>query len=563
MVKQSKLEQLIYSTIQTPLRRVFVYLITLIIFMASVMMIPTEIVKAKMLPGKDSDSFSVYVDLPKGASEAQTKEVTTCISNELIKEPFVIGVSTFLGEGQPLDFAGMVKGSALKNSENKAEMMVNIKRKEERDIMSYNLVHKIRPQIQAKCSKYDANIKFIELPAGPPVLASIVSEIYGGKSYDSRLAFAKEIADVLKKQKKLVDVDVLADKIIGKYELEIDNNKVIESGIGLDQVKKVLYVAFEGSDMGVVNKNNVENQLSLFVRLDDSRLLDEGSEAALEKKLSQLMLINPNGMTLPMSRFVTVKKSFQDPAITSKDLSNMINVVAETDMESQIYPLLDARKYMLNNMSDKYEVTPSSMLNLEFKDKKTGEVFKLVWDGELKVTIDTFIELGGAFIGALVLIFFLMVIYYKNFALAGGIVLASFLSLIGVIFGHFVMDKIAHDTFYLTATSLIGYIGLIGINSRNSLLIIDFAKQLVEHHNMEVKRAIAVATKTRAKPILLTVLAIVFASSLLATDAVFGGFGVALIGGTLAAYVVSIFFVPSIITRALENIYSKRAIESV
>ncbi len=563
MVKQSKLEQLIYSTIQTPLRRAFVYLITLIIFMASVMMIPTEIVKAKMLPGKDSDSFSVYVDLPKGASEAQTKEVTTCISNELIKEPFVIGVSTFLGEGQPLDFAGMVKGSALKNSENKAEMMVNIKRKEDRDIMSYNLVHKIRPQIQAKCSKYDANIKFIELPAGPPVLASIVSEIYGGKSYDSRLAFAKEIADVLKKQKKLVDVDVLADKIIGKYELEIDNNKVIESGIGLDQVKKVLYVAFEGSDMGVVNKNNVENQLSLFVRLDDSRLLDEGSEAALEKKLSQLMLINPNGMTLPMSRFVTVKKSFQDPAITSKDLSNMINVVAETDMESQIYPLLDARKYMLNNMSDKYEVTPSSMLNLEFKDKKTGEVFKLVWDGELKVTIDTFIELGGAFIGALVLIFFLMVIYYKNFALAGGIVLASFLSLIGVIFGHFVMDKIAHDTFYLTATSLIGYIGLIGINSRNSLLIIDFAKQLVEHHNMEVKRAIAVATKTRAKPILLTVLAIVFASSLLATDAVFGGLGVALIGGTLAAYVVSIFFVPSIITRALENIYSKRAIESV
>jgi multidrug efflux pump subunit AcrB len=558
MVKQSKLEQIIHYTIQTPLRRSFVYLVTFMIFMGSVMMIPTEIVKAKMLPGKDSDSFSVYVDLPKGSSQAQTKEVTTCVSNELIKEPFVTGVSTFLSEGQPLDFAGMVKGSALKSSENKAEMMVNIKRKEERDTMSYNLVHKIRPQIQAKCSKYDANIKFIELPAGPPVLASIVSEIYGGKSYESRLSFAKEIAVVLKKQKKLVDVDVLADKIITKYELEINNNKVIESGIGLEQVKKVLYVAFEGSDIGVVNKNSAENQLSLFVRLDDSRLLEGNSEAALEKKLSELMLINPNGMTLPMSKFVTVKKSIQDPAVTSKDLSNMINVVAETDMESQIYPLLDARTYMLKNMGDKYEVTPSSMLNLEFKDKKTGEVFKLVWDGELKVTIDTFIELGGAFIGALVLIFFLMVVYYKNFALAGGIVLASFLSLIGVIFGHFVMDKVSHDTFYLTATSLIGYIGLIGINSRNSLLIIDFAKQLVEHHDMEVKRAIAVATKTRAKPILLTVLAIVFASSLLARDAVFGGLGVALIGGTLVAYIVSIFFVPSIITRALENVYSKK-----
>ncbi len=558
MVKQSRLEKLIYSTIETPLRRTVVYLVTLMIFMGSVMMIPTEVVKAKMLPGKDSDSFSVYVDLPKGSSQAQTREVTTCVANELIKEPSITTISTFLGEGQPLDFAGMVKGSALKNSENKAEMMINIKRKEERDIMSYNLVHKIRPNVQAKCSKNGANIKFIELPAGPPVLASLVTEIYGGNSYESRLNFANEIAKVLAKQKKLVDVDVLADRLISRYALEINNNKVIESGIGLDQVKKVLYLAFEGTDIGVVNKNNVENQISLFVRLDDSRLLDSSDENSIMKKLSELKLINPNGMTIPLSSFVTIKKTSQDPAVVSKDMSNMINVVAETDMESQIYPLLDARKEMLTSMQDKYEVNATNMLNLQFKDKKTGEIFKLNWDGELKVTIDTFIDLGGAFIGALVLIFFLMVVYYKNFALAGGIVLASFLSLIGVIFGHFVMNLLTPDTFYLTATSLIGYIGLIGINSRNSLLIIDFSKQLIDQQGMEPKRAIAVATKTRAKPILLTVLAIVFASSLLARDAVFGGLGVALIGGTLAAYVVSLFFVPAIITRALENIYKNK-----
>ena len=558
MVKQSRLEKLIYSTIETPLRRTVVYLVTLMIFMGSVMMIPTEVVKAKMLPGKDSDSFSVYVDLPKGSSQAQTREVTTCVANELIKEPSITTISTFLGEGQPLDFAGMVKGSELKNSENKAEMMINIKRKEERDIMSYNLVHKIRPNVQAKCSKNGANIKFIELPAGPPVLASLVTEIYGGNSYESRLNFANEIAKVLAKQKKLVDVDVLADRLISRYALEINNNKVIESGIGLDQVKKVLYLAFEGTDIGVVNKNNVENQISLFVRLDDSRLLDSSDENSIMKKLSELKLINPNGMTIPLSSFVTIKKTSQDPAVVSKDMSNMINVVAETDMESQIYPLLDARKEMLTSMQDKYEVNATNMLNLQFKDKKTGEIFKLNWDGELKVTIDTFIDLGGAFIGALVLIFFLMVVYYKNFALAGGIVLASFLSLIGVIFGHFVMNLLTPDTFYLTATSLIGYIGLIGINSRNSLLIIDFSKQLIDQQGMEPKRAIAVATKTRAKPILLTVLAIVFASSLLARDAVFGGLGVALIGGTLAAYVVSLFFVPAIITRALENIYKNK-----
>jgi multidrug efflux pump subunit AcrB len=146
-----------------------------------------------------------------------------------------------------------------------------------------------------------------------------------------------------------------------------------------------------------------------------------------------------------------------------------------------------------------------------------------------------------------------MVVYYKNFTLAGAVVLASFISIVGVILGHWAMDMITADKFYLTATSLIGFIGLIGINSRNSLLIIDFAKQLMQQKGMDASRAIAVATATRAKPILLTVLAIVFASSLLSTDAVFGGLGVALIGGTLIAYLVSLFFVPVTILNSLKK----------
>jgi len=152
------------------------------------------------------------------------------------------------------------------------------------------------------------------------------------------------------------------------------------------------------------------------------------------------------------------------------------------------------------------------------------------------------------------LIFLLMVMYYKNFAIAGAIVLASFISIIGVIFGHLVMDLITENTFYLTATSLIGFIALIGINSRNSLLIIDFAKQLMQEKNLKASSAISIATATRAKPILLTVLAIVFASSLLASDAVFGGLGVALIGGTLIAYFVSLFFVPVSILKSLQKL---------
>jgi len=555
--KANKLETIIYNILESRSRRVMVLLVTLLLFLFSVYLIPLEVVKAKMLPGKDSDTFSIYVDLPEGSSVSQTKEVTQCIAKTLQQEDDVTSISVFLGEGLPLDFAGMVKGSAMKNSENVSEIMVDLKRKEHREEPSYNLVHRIRPIIQKDCNINNANIKFTEIPAGPPTLADVVAEIYGGDSFESRREFALKIAEVLKKQVTLVDVDVLADEPYKRYGLVLNNNKVLRSEVSLEQVKKILYLAFEGMDVGVVNEANAQNQIPIFLRLDDSRIFDKLDKQSIENKLSNLKLMNKKGMMIPLSEFVTIKETLQEPTLTSKNLDHMINVIATTDDDSQIYPLLDARTMILNQFSNNYEVSKGDMLNLIIKDKKTGEIFTLVWDGELKVTIDTFIELGGAFIGALVLIFLLMVVYYKNFALAGAIVLGSFISLIGVIFGHYVMDLITPDTFYLTATSLIGFIALIGINSRNSLLIIDFAMQLMDDKGFSASRAIAVATATRAKPILLTVLAIVFASSLLAGDAVFGGLGVALIGGTLIAYLVSLFFVPVTILNSLKKIENK------
>ncbi len=555
--KPNRLESIIHSILESRGKRILVLSVTIVLLAFSIYLIPLEIVKAKMLPGKDSDTFSIYVDLPEGSSVTQTKEVTQCIAKNLQKEDVVTSISVFLGEGLPLDFAGMVKGSAMKNGENVAELMIDIKRKEERTEPSYNLVHRIRPILQNKCSKHKANIKFTEIPAGPPTLADVVVEVYGGKNFESRRLFAIKIAEVLKKQETLVDIDVLADEPYKRYGLILNNNKVLRSEVSLEQVKKILYLAFEGMNIGVVNEANAQNQIPIFLRLDDTRIFDKFDKSSIESKLSNLKLMNKKGMMIPLSEFVTIKEQLQEPTITSKNLNNMVNVIATTDNDSQIYPLLDARTMILNDFKDDYEVTKSNMLNLTVKDKKTGEVFQLVWDGELKVTIDTFIELGGAFIGALVLIFLLMVIYYQNFALAGAIVLGSFVSIIGVIFGHYVMDLLTADTFYLTATSLIGFIALIGINSRNSLLIIDFAMQLMREKGFDASYAIAVATATRAKPILLTVLAIVFASSLLAGDAVFGGLGVALIGGTLIAYFVSLFFVPITILKSLKKLEDK------
>lgn len=552
-VQASKLEIFLYAILQSKMKRVLVISITFVLFCISIALIPLEIVKAKMLPGKDSDTFSLYVDLPEGSSLAQTKKVTQCIAQHLQQESVVTSISVFLAEGLPLDFAGMVKGSALKDGDNIAEIMVTTQRAAQRAEESFMMIHRIRPVIQKNCSLYDANIKFIELPAGPPVLADVVAEVYGGKDFSSRLDFSNKIASVFRAQKTLVDVDVLADEPYKKYTLVLNNNKVLKSGIQLDQVKKILYVAFEGMSIGVVNEANAQKQIPIFLQLDQSRLFEKFDEVSVMSKLSNLRLMNSQGLMVPLSEFVSIHEIMQQPTLTSKNLMPMINVIAQTDNDSQIYPLLDARNMMLDTLKNDYTIEKTELLNLTFHDKKTGEVFVMKFDGELQVTLDTFIELGAAFIGALVLIFLLMVIYYKNFILAGAIVLASFIAIIGVIFGHLVMDFFTQNTFYLTATSLIGFIALIGINSRNSLLIIDFAQQLQKEHNLSAKRAIAKATATRAKPILLTVLAIVFASSLLASDAVFGGLGVALIGGTIIAYFVSLFFVPVTILGSLEK----------
>ena len=548
-----KLEKFIYSILENKKKSLLIYAITLILFILSVATFPFEIIKAKMLPSKDSNSFSVYVDLKDGSSTKQTKEVTSCISQKLISKDIVQNVSVFIAEGQPLDFAALVKQSALKNKQSQAEIMVNIKKEQYRDISSYNFVSYIREELQA-CSKYEANIKLIELPAGPPVLASIVAEIYGGNSFESRREFAKKIAKVLKKQKSLVDVDVMADDSYEKFEIILDNNKIIKSAISIEQVKNTLYMAYEGLNLSVINSKTSQSQIPIFLRLDEKRVFDSNKKQKILNKLTLLKLINKQGHSVPLSELIKIKKSNIEPTFSSKNLYPMINVIAETNKDSQIYPLLDARNEFLNNFDKNYKVIKSEMLNLEFIDKNSGEKFKLIWDGELKVTIDTFIDLGGAFIIALILIFFLMVVYYKSFALSGGIVLSSFISIIGVIFAHIIMDLITVDTFYLTATSLIGFIGLIGINSRNSTLIIDFTKQLVENENMSINQAIAKATATRSKPIILTVLTMVFASSLLASDAVFGGLGVALIGGTLISYVVSMFFVPIIIKKQMKKI---------
>jgi len=555
-----RFEQFIFNILGSKSKQFMVIFLTLAALVGSIMMLPTKIVLAKMLPGKSANTYSIYVNAPTDSSIEETKKISECIVSFLQKEKEVTDIEVYLGQGAPLDYAGLVKGSAFKNSENVAEIVVNLTDKHEREEPSFMMVHRLRPIIKTNCEslKEGTVIQMIEQPAGPPTLAAVVAEIYG-KDYKSTYALSQKIAKIFESTDGLVDVDVMADDPYKKYELIPNPDKIVRSGLSVEQVNKILYLAFEGMVVAHKNSKDYPDQIGLFVRLSDvTRRLHDSSKESLQSKLASLKLMNKKGMLVPMSEVVTIKEVDASPTIMQKNLRRMINVTAETDLVSQVYPLLDARSKIMEELSDKYEITTTDYLfNLRLKDKKTGEVFDLKWDGEMKVTLDTFRDLGAAFIAALVLIFLLLVVYYKNFTISGIVLAGSFLSIIGVIIGHWVADLVTEHTFFLTATSLIGFIALMGISSRNSLLLIDFAKSLMVEKGFDKQHAIALASATRAKPIMLTAIAIILGSALLASDPIFGGLGVALISGTVAAVIVSLIFIPVLMYRAKAMDFTK------
>jgi len=559
------LESFIYSILDSKFKKTLMIFVTAAAFFLSLLMFPSKMVLAKMLPGKSANTFSIYVDTPTGSSIEETQGVSACVINFLKKEKEIRNIELFLGQGIPLDYAGLVKGASMKQTENVSEISINLTDKHHRDEPSFLMVQRLRPIIQEACIPLvrGTSIKFIEQPSGPPTLASVVVEVHGENISKIR-SLAVDVADVLAETEGLVDIDLMTDENFIKYELIPDKEKIARSGLSVKQVNNILYLAFEGMVIAHKNSKNSVDQIPIFLVLDkESKKIQESSQEALESKLSSLNLMNMKGMMVPLSEVVNIKAVKSNTMIMHKDLSRMVNVIAETDMVSQVYPLLEARDVMLERFEKDYIITKAGistyMFDFTLEDKKTHETFLIRWDGEMKVTLDTFRDLGGAFISALILIFLLLVIYYKSYSIAGIVLLGSFLSLIGVIVGHWVANFFTAETFFLTATSLIGFIALIGISSRNSLLLIDFAKSLMECQGMQKRRAIAIAAATRAKPIALTAVAIILGSALLASDPVFGGLGVALISGTVAAVFVSLLFVPVLMDNAKAMDFDKNA----
>jgi len=539
----------------TPKRVVF--FTALIVLLLGSMALPAfKIVLFKMLPSANKNTFNITIDLPKGSSIESTKEVSDCVASILAKEKEIKDFEQFIGITGVVDFNGLLRGSSMKRGENIGEIRVNLFPKEEgRKESSIDMVSRLRPVIQKTCSFHDANIKLVEDPPGPPVIATLLMQVFGGDE-QGRVKLAEEIEKIYKHTKRVVDIDIMRDREIVKYKIIPDREKAALLGISTDQIAKILGMGLRGAVVSVAHIPSEKDQVGIFVRFAKTA---RNSLEALDK--IKLMSMTTHRL-VPLKEVVKVVPVAYDGIITSKDLRPMVMVTGEMDKRGSLYALLDVFSELKDKGIPGYKITydGNPRLNLKAVDLKTGKSYDLIWGGEWELTFDVFRDLGSAFGVAVVLIYLLMVAYYKNFRVPRIVLAAVPLTFIGVLPGHAVMNWITLAFFnsktYFTATSMIGFIALAGIVVRNSLLLIDFTNDLLKQ-GRSINEAVIEAAATRFRPIILTALAIILASMVIVLDPVWQGLAVALIFGVLASTLLSVIVVPVLYWRYLISKHKK------
>ncbi|MEO1958113.1 MAG: efflux RND transporter permease subunit [Nautiliaceae bacterium] len=542
--------------LNSALKRSIFFTILIVALLGSMALPVFKIVLFKMLPSANKNTFNITIDLPKGSSIDATTKVSNCVADILSKEPEIHDFEQFIGISGVVDFNGLLRGSSMKQGENYGEIRVNLYPKEKgRKESSIDMVSRLRPIIQGKCSFYNANIKLVEDPPGPPVIATLLMQVFGGDE-EGRLKLANYIEEIYKKTPKVVDIDIMRDRQIIKYKIIPDKEKAALYGITTDQIAKILGMGIRGAMVSVAHIPSEKEQVGIFVRFDKK------ARDSIEE-LDKIKIMSPTtGKLIALKEIVKIIPAPFDGMITSKDLRPMVMVTGEMDKRGSLYALLDIFNYLREKGIPGYKIIydGNPRLNLQAIDEKTGKKYDLIWGGEWELTFDVFRDLGSAFGVAVILIYLLMVAYYKNFRVPRIVLAAVPLTFIGVLPGHAIMNWITliffHSKTYFTATSMIGFIALAGIVVRNSLLLIDFTNELLEQ-GRSINEAIIEAAATRFRPIILTALAIILASLVIVLDPVWQGLAVSLIFGVLASTLLSVVVVPILYWRYLISKHKK------
>jgi len=483
-----------------------------------------------LLPKDNKNTFNITIDMPEYTPVEITDQVARELGEVLRNNPYITNYQTWIGQAGVIDFNGLLRGASNKQGPHVAEIRVNLTDKTERDVSSIDLVRELRPAVGAVQQRYPGSIiKLLEDPPGPPVRAIVLAEIYGTDPVKLR-ELSDRVSEEFGKTFDMVEVQDSQVDDVRQFRIVVDKEKAALSGVTVAQVAQSIRRLVDGDEMGRMHIPGEKHSVPIRLHVPRKHEIDP-------LLLSQIFVLNRQGKKIPLSELTQVIPAWQDRPILHKDNEQVTYVGGELIQTAPVYAVID-----LDNRIDGMEIGDGSHLqtgNLRLQSivPDTIDGYKLLWDGEIRLTLDTFRDMGNAMVVALAFIYLLLVGYYRSFSIPLVAMSAIPLGLAGVFPGHWLMGE------PFTATSMIGVIALAGVVVRNSLLIIDFVMDYMQR-GMPLREAVSEAGAVRLRPILLTALAIVLGSTVMLSDPVFGGLAISLIFGTIASTALTLLVVP-------------------
>ena len=491
-------------------------------------------VTIKMLPFDNKSEFQIVLKTPEGTTLEQTTRIATEMAAALRSEPEIRDYQIYAGTAAPFNFNGLVRHSFLRRGPNVADIQVNLVGKAERSDQSHAIAKRIRPRVAAIAKKYGAAVAVAEVPPGPPVLQSIVAEIYG-PSEPQRLALATAVRAIIERAPGAVDVDWFVEADQPKIRYLIDREKAALHGVSVAAINQTLALATQGATVDLLHLPAEREDLPIIVEVPARDRAQPAAVLALNVRAD----LNPAAPLIPLSELVHIERTTGERNLYRKNLKPVTYVTADVAgvVESPAYALFNMHREIQKLDARTFGAVDAELpiyhLNQPFNDLAPA----LKWDGEWHITLEVFRDLGLAFAAVLVLIALLMVGWFKSYVTPLVVMAAIPFSLIGILPAHWAMGA------FFTATSMIGFMAGAGIVVRNSIILVDFI-ELRRAHGLSLRDAVVEAGAVRFRPMLLTALAVVIGASVILADPIFQGLAISLMAGEIASLLISRMAVP-------------------
>ncbi|MEW6646592.1 MAG: efflux RND transporter permease subunit [Pseudomonadota bacterium] len=506
-------------------RRLTLAILGLIVL--SVGLAGVKLVVLKMLPFDNKSEFQVVVDMPEGTSLEQTARVLSDLGGYLATVPEVSDYQAYAGTAAPINFNGLVRQYYLREGANVGDLQVNLVAAKDRERKSHEVALAVRAPLQEIGRRHNANVKVVEVPPGPPVMAPLVAEVYG-LDYEGQIRVAREVRKVFESTPDIIDVDDSIEAAQRKLIIKVDQQKAALLGVAQQSVVAALGTALSGEDASYLHGEHFKYPVPIRLELPVADKAEIASLLALRVR-------SQGGLLVPLSDIVTVEESTREHAIYHKDMLPVVFVNGDMagELDSPLYGMFGILGQLADKAVENGEVLKQYLINAPVSPYE----YSLKWDGEWQVTYETFRDMGLAYSVGLLLIYLLVVGQFRSYLVPLIIMVPIPLTVIGVMPGHWLMDK------QFTATSMIGMIALAGIIVRNSILLVDFINQQVRE-GMDFEEAVIRSGAVRAKPIVLTGLAAMLGAFFILDDPIFSGLAVSLIFGILVSTLLTLVVIP-------------------